>query len=99
MGWPGNVRELENVIERALILSQGTTLNVPLEELNRRGGERLFPENVQTWVAAEREIILHAIREANGIIAAAAVKLGIKRTTLNSKMRKLQISRSDLFSN
>lgn len=97
--WPGNVRELENIIERALILSQGTTLNVPLGELNGHGGAPLFDENTQTLAASERDIILRALREANGVIAAAAIKLGVKRTTLNSKMRKLQISRSDLFSN
>ncbi len=53
---------------------------------------------VQTLEASEREIILGALREANGVIANAAGKLGMKRTTLNSKMRKLHISRSDLFS-
>ena len=97
--WPGNIRELENVIERALILSQGTTLNVPLGELKWRNGTPPSHENVQTLAASERDIILRALREANGVIAAAAVKLGLKRTTLNSKIRKLQISRSDLFSN
>jgi len=97
--WPGNVRELENVIERALILSQGTTLNVPLGELNWTSGAAPIHENVQTFADSEREIILRALREANGVIAAAAMKLGMKRTTLNSKMRKLQISRSQLFAN
>jgi formate hydrogenlyase transcriptional activator len=52
---------------------------------------------VQTLEASEKEIILRALREANGVIASAAGKLGMKRTTLNSRMRKLQISRSDLF--
>lgn len=97
--WPGNIRELENLIERALILSQGTTLNVPLGELKWRSGTPLFDENVQTLAASEREIILRALRGANGVIANAAIKLGMRRTTLNSKMRKLQISRGDLFSN
>ncbi len=96
--WPGNVRELENVIERALILSQGSILNVPLSEL-KGASPSVFPERIQTLEASERELILRALREANGIIASAAVKLGMKRTTLNSKMRKLQISRSDLFVN
>jgi formate hydrogenlyase transcriptional activator len=98
--WPGNVRELENVIERALILSQGPVLNVSLAEL---GGAPPRPAAVQaweaqTWEASEKEIILRALREANGVIARAADKLGMKRTTLNSKMRKLDVSRSDLFS-
>jgi formate hydrogenlyase transcriptional activator len=95
--WPGNVRELENVIERALILSQGPVLNVPLAEL--KGGTLSTPNTeVETLAASERELILRALREANGVIASAAGKLGMKRTTLNSKMRKLHISRSDLFS-
>jgi len=97
--WPGNIRELENVIERSLILSEGTVLNVPLGELKWHSGTPPSHENVQTLAASERDIILRALREANGVIAAAAVKLGLKRTTLNSKIRKLQISRSDLFSN
>jgi DNA-binding NtrC family response regulator len=98
--WPGNIRELENVIERALILSPGTTLHVPLGELRSRSTvPPISQENVKTFAASEREIILRALREANGVIAAAAMKLGMKRTTLNSKMRKLQISRSQLFTN
>jgi formate hydrogenlyase transcriptional activator len=95
--WPGNVRELENVIERALILSPGPVLNVPLAELRGTPPATLGPK-VQTLEASERELILRALREANGIVASAAGHLGMKRTTLNSKMRKLNISRSDLFS-
>jgi len=95
--WPGNVRELENVIERALILSSGTILNVPLGELNWTSSVAAVHESVQTFADSERDIILRSLREANGVIAAAAVKLGMKRTTLNSKMRKLEISRNDLF--
>jgi DNA-binding NtrC family response regulator len=94
--WPGNVRELENVIERALILSQGPVLNVPVASLKASTSQ--FPgDTVQTLETSDKEIILRALREANGVIASAAVKLGVKRTTLNSKMRKLNISRSDLF--
>jgi formate hydrogenlyase transcriptional activator len=95
--WPGNVRELENVIERALILSQGPVLNVSLAELKGTGPIPTTTK-VQTLEASEKEIILRALREANGVIASAAGKLGMKRTTLNSKMRKLHVSRSDLFS-
>ena len=95
--WPGNVRELENIVERALILSHGPVLNVPLTEL--RGSAFTVPSTkVPTLEASERELIFRALREANGVVATAAGKLGMKRTTLNSKMRKLRISRRDLFS-
>ena len=97
--WPGNVRELQNSIERAVILTQGTTLNLPVKEFQWHSAAMPLRENVQTLVASEREAILRALREANGVIATAAVKLGMKRTTLNSKMRKLHIGRSDLFAN
>jgi formate hydrogenlyase transcriptional activator len=94
--WPGNVRELENIIERALILSPGPVLNIPLAELT--GGALPMPvTRVQTLEASEKDLIFRALRESNGVIATAAGKLGIKRTTLNSRMRKLRISRSDLF--
>jgi len=95
--WPGNVRELQNVIERALILSRGPVLNVPLCEFKTANSAPQAPAKLQTLSASERDFILRALREANGIVAGAAVKLGIKRTTLNSKMRRLNISRSDLF--
>jgi len=101
--WPGNVRELQNFIERAVILTQGATLTLPVKELKWHSG--VMPRamhvtaSVQTLAASEREAILRALREANGVIATAAEKLGMKRTTLNSKMRKLQIGRSDLFAN
>ncbi|MBV8591532.1 MAG: sigma 54-interacting transcriptional regulator, partial [Acetobacteraceae bacterium] len=96
--WPGNVRELENVIERALILSHGPVLEVPCSELTTDASTPpAAPIKPQTLAESERDLILHALREANGIITGAAAKLGIKRTTLNSKMRRLRISRRDLF--
>lgn len=95
--WPGNVRELENVIERALILSQGSVLHVPVLELQNGNITYQLPARTQTLSKAQRDIILQALREANGIVATAALRLGIKRTTLNSKMRRLNISRRDLF--
>jgi len=97
--WPGNVRELENLIERAVILSRGNVLNVPLAEL--KAGPEAAPaddDSVATLEDAERDHILKALREARGLISGpqgAAARLGLKRTTLNSKMRKLGITRKD----
>jgi len=95
--WPGNVRELQNVVERAVILSRGSVLNVPACEFERADSRSPARSGIKTLAESERDTILRALREANGIVAGAAVKLGIKRTTLNSKMRRLKISRSDLF--
>jgi formate hydrogenlyase transcriptional activator len=92
--WPGNVRELENFIERAVILTAGSTLRAPLAELEKLEEETSDP-NLH---AAEREHILRVLGEAKGMIGGvggAAEKLGLKRTTLNSKLRKLGIERSD----
>jgi formate hydrogenlyase transcriptional activator len=93
--WPGNVRELENLIERAVILSQGSDLRVPLAEL--KGGARDAGQPVATLEAAEREHILRALQSTNWVIggpAGAAARLGMKRTTLQSKMQKLGIVRT-----
>jgi formate hydrogenlyase transcriptional activator len=100
--WPGNVRELENVIERSVILSQGTDLHVPLAELKLSTGHAA-PQipTLPTLEDTERDHILRALREADWIIggpAGAAVRLGMKRTTLNSKMKKLGIARHPLRS-
>jgi formate hydrogenlyase transcriptional activator len=92
--WPGNVRELENLIERAVILSRGPTLHVPLPE-DRLSGETPAGAPV-TLEAAEREHILRTLRDTNWVIAGpkgAAARLGMKRTTLQSRMAKLGISR------
>ncbi|MGB2603929.1 MAG: sigma 54-interacting transcriptional regulator, partial [Candidatus Sulfotelmatobacter sp.] len=88
--WPGNVRELENFIERSLILTEGTALNAPLGELAET---RQSPEDM-SLEAAERRHILRVLREAGGVIPAAH-RLGIKRTTLQSKMQRLGISVAD----
>ena len=93
--WPGNVRELENLIERAVILSSGSTLRVPLGELK---SIRASGTEVTTLEEAEREHIVRALRESHWIIGGphgAASRLGLKRTTLQSKMQKLGISRSN----
>jgi formate hydrogenlyase transcriptional activator len=87
--WPGNIRELQNFVERAVIVTSGPALQAPVRELKRgTGGE------VQTLAAAEREAILRALRESAGRVGGengAAAKLGMKRTTLQARMRKLGI--------
>ena len=92
--WPGNIRELENLIERSVILSQGPDLHVPFGELKTQA--TTIPNGATTLEAAEREHILRVLRETNWVIggsSGAAARLGMKRTTLQSKMRKLGISR------
>jgi formate hydrogenlyase transcriptional activator len=95
--WPGNVRELENFIERGVILSQGPVLRLPLAELSQEPETPYGPS--VTLEAQEREHILRVLRETKGVIGGpngAAARLGLKRTTLNSKMEKLGISRREL---
>jgi formate hydrogenlyase transcriptional activator len=92
--WPGNIRELENLIERAVILSQGAELYVPLAELKTVTNAEVQP--ITSLEVAERDHIMRALQAAKWIIggpAGAAAKLGMKRTTLQSKMQKLDISR------
>jgi formate hydrogenlyase transcriptional activator len=91
--WPGNVRELENFIERSVILSPGSTLRAPLSEIRADAPEA--PAGV-TLEQVEREHIIRVLKEANGVVSAAATRLGLPRTTLNAMMRKLEISRKDL---
>jgi formate hydrogenlyase transcriptional activator len=108
--WPGNIRELENFIERAVILTRGSTLNVPVAELQG------FPPPAMAAAAAaaaasspkrepvtlhdsEREHILRVLRETRGILSGpngAAARLGLKRTTLQGKMKKLGIDRDSI---
>jgi formate hydrogenlyase transcriptional activator len=94
--WPGNVRELENLIERAVILTRGAALHVPLAEL-RNGGEAAPATGTPTTLEeAEREHILRALRESKWVVGGplgAAARLGLKRTTLQSRMQKLGIKR------
>jgi len=95
--WPGNVRELENLMERSVILSQGEVLRVPLWELRTQTS---LPEPVhdQSLDSAERQHILRVLRESKGKISGpggAARRLGLKRTTLQSKMDRLKIKRHD----
>ena len=101
--WSGNVRELQNFIERAVILTQGNELNVPIAEL--KDGIRADRSNSAprlhsptTFQDAERQAIINALRAASGRIAGtggAAERLGLKRTTLQNKIRRLNVSPTD----
>lgn len=99
--WPGNVRELENVIERAVILSHGPELQIPLGELKLKTEAVVAVKpkehaSLSTLESIERDHILNVLEEAKWVIAGstgAAARLGMKRTTLQGKMRKLGISR------
>jgi formate hydrogenlyase transcriptional activator len=96
--WPGNVRELQNVIERAVILSEGDTFSVDETWLTPVTPKTAAPSVplVANLVDHEKEIIETALREAAGLVsgpAGAATKLGIPRQTLESKIRKLGINR------
>jgi len=101
--WPGNVRELENFIERAVILTEGDTLNVPIEELKhgmqvRRLNSAPTSNTSSTFHEAERQAIIRALKAASGRVAGmggAAERLGLKRTTLQNKIRRLKISSRD----
>jgi formate hydrogenlyase transcriptional activator len=89
--WPGNIRELENFIERSVILTQGPVLQVPVGELNKSGSA--IPLS-RTVAANERDHILRILKETKGRLAGpkgAAARLGIKRTTLQSRLKRLGI--------
>ena len=92
--WPGNIRELQNVLERAVILSTGQTLVLPLQDVQPKIKEMESPARpAGTFHEAERDAILRALRESSGVVSGAAGRLGLKRTTLQSKMRRLGIMR------
>ena len=95
--WPGNIRELENFIERAVILSGGSSLAVPLTELKPQVSRASEDKPaLSTLEDAEREHIRQALRQANWLVggpSGAAARLGMKRTTLQSRMVKLGIER------
>ncbi|MEW6209609.1 MAG: sigma 54-interacting transcriptional regulator [Acidobacteriota bacterium] len=92
--WPGNVRELEHFIERAVILTQGSELEVSLSEL--KSSAPPSTANISSLEAAEREHILRALEATNWVVGGpngAAARLGMKRTTLQSRMQKLGLER------
>ncbi len=91
--WPGNIRELENFIERAVILSSGTSLRAPLAERRKVAAEF---GSTATLEQMEREYIIKVFRECGGVVTTTATRLGLHRTTLNAMMKKLGISRADL---
>jgi formate hydrogenlyase transcriptional activator len=109
--WPGNIRELQNVIERAVILSQGTVLHVSLDDLripaetpnpspaSPRAARSAMPIGSRTSLAdAERNHIIAALEQASWVLGGphgAAELLGVKRTTLQKKMKKLGIERPE----
>ena len=96
--WPGNIRELQNLIERAVILSPGQTLEVPVMALNPRtpAPAAVRGEEPQTLEESDRRHIIAALERTNWVIAGpngAAARLGMKRSTLQFRMRKLGIQR------
>src|SRR2546427_5370869 len=94
--WPGNVRELANLVERAMILSKGRTLEVPLAELKRHRPRGDDEDGAPTLEEVERMHILRVLGETNWMLGGprgAAARLGMKRTTLQSLMRRLGIAR------
>jgi formate hydrogenlyase transcriptional activator len=95
--WPGNVRELQNFIERAVIMSPGKMLHAPLESLS--WFEELESATPMTLHEAECDHILKTLKETRWVIGGpggAATRLGLKRTTLISRMRKLGLSRPNI---
>jgi PAS domain S-box-containing protein len=95
--WPGNIRELEHLIERAVILSRGSALNIPPFETSP--AEETPLSSSTKLESVEREHIIRVLRESKGKIGGpggAAERLGMNRTTLNSRMQKLKITRKDL---
>ena len=95
--WPGNIRELQNLIERAVIMTRGSVLQIETDSLK---SAPVTPAASGTLEDLEREHILQVLRETGAVIGGpqgAAARLGLKRTTLLSKMQRLGISRSTKY--
>jgi formate hydrogenlyase transcriptional activator len=102
--WPGNIRELQNVVERAVILTRGSVLNVAVGELTNRSAlspvasPRVRKDMQSLLEETERQHIIQALEASNWVIAGptgAAARLGMKRSTLQAKMRKLGVQISE----
>lgn len=92
--WPGNVRELENFIERSVILTDGTALQAPLADFQ----QETSGSAESSLLTKERDHIIHVLRETHGVISGptgAARRLGLKRSTLQSKIQRHAITRAD----
>jgi len=92
--WPGNIRELENFIERSAILTRGSALQAPIAELGHTGKHAPVAGNREAF---ERDEIVRILKVTNGRVGGpggAAARMGIKRTTLISRMKKFDIDRA-----
>ena len=100
--WPGNIRELENVIERAVILSSGPALRVPVRDLQTTHIATGRPQGgIQTLEEVERKHIVETLKGTRWVLAGprgAAARLGLNRATLYFRMKKLGIVRPEMGS-
>jgi formate hydrogenlyase transcriptional activator len=94
--WPGNIRELENIIERAVIVSSGSILKVALQELCHRAVPDENEAAFQTLEEVERAKVLATLKQTKWVLSGpngAAIRLGLNRSTLQFRMKKLGIAR------
>jgi formate hydrogenlyase transcriptional activator len=98
--WPGNIRELQNLIERAVILSHGPVLQIPVRDLDNCAAPRRDNGKDQTLEKAQRAHILAILKETRGVLGGArgaAARLGMNRSTLQFRLKKLGIVRPDMY--
>jgi formate hydrogenlyase transcriptional activator len=95
--WPGNIRELQNFVERAVILSPQSILRAPVSELQPFEPHKLTDAPMSGLAEVERDHILNALEASNWVVSGAAARLGMKRTSLAYRMKKLRIRRPDLI--